>query len=453
MKKDNDLKQSRLTIAIFIALFLGVFVGWIFPDFAVKTHVLAEIFLRMVKMIIAPLLFATLVVGIAGHGDVKSLGRLGIKTIAYFEIVTTFALFIGLGFANIFKPGIGIANIASDDTGLTRIVQMASTTQHDSFGDLLLSLCPTSIFQSMAEGNLLQIVVFCLFFSLAICAVGKKAQPVIDILNSVASVMFKFTEYVMLFAPVGIFGAIAYTVGSNGIKILFNYGKIIISLYTALAVFVVIVLIVVCKIVKISVKSLIKAIQEPALLTFTTASSEAALPKAMAIMEKFGVPKSIVGFVMPTGYTFNLDGSTLYLAMAVIFSTQIVGIQLSLEQQLVIMFALMLTSKGVAGVPRASLIVLAGTLTSFNIPIIGVAVLLGIDQILDMGRTTVNLIGNCVATVVIARWENAFDYNKMAEFIKMRNLKTNTLKKIRHNVSFQKDFGMSPEKVLVSKDS
>ena len=441
MKKEKVLKQSRLTIAIFAALFLGVLVGWLFPDFAVKMHVLAEIFLRMVKMIIAPLLFATLVVGIAGHGDVKSLGRLGIKTIAYFEVVTTLALFIGLGFANLFKPGIGIANIASDDTGLTRIVQMASTTHHNSFGELLLSLFPTSIFQSMAEGNLLQIVVFCLFFSLAICAVGKKAQPVIDILNSVASVMFKFTEYVMFFAPVGIFGAIAYTVGSNGIAILFNYGKIILSLYTALAVFVALVLVIVCRIVKISVRSLIKAIQEPALLTFTTASSEAALPKAMAIMEKFGVPKSIVGFVMPTGYTFNLDGSTLYLAMAVIFSTQLVGIHLSFEQQLVIMFALMLTSKGVAGVPRASLIVLAGTLTSFNIPIIGVAVLLGIDQILDMGRTTVNLIGNCVATVVIARWENAFDYNKMAEFIKMKNLKTNTLKKIRHNVSFQKDFG------------
>ena len=439
-KKEKILKQSRLTIAIFTALFLGVFVGWLFPDFAVKMHVLAEIFLRMVKMIIAPLLFATLVVGIAGHGDVKSLGRLGIKTIAYFEVVTTLALFIGLGFANLFKPGIGIANIASDDTGLTRIVQMASTTHHNSFGELLLSLFPTSIFQSMAEGNLLQIVVFCLFFSLAICAVGKKAQPVIDILNSVASVMFKFTEYVMFFAPVGIFGAIAYTVGSNGIAILFNYGKIILSLYTALAVFVALVLVIVCRIVKISVRSLIKAIQEPALLTFTTASSEAALPKAMAIMEKFGVPKSIVGFVMPTGYTFNLDGSTLYLAMAVIFSTQLVGIHLSFEQQLVIMFALMLTSKGVAGVPRASLIVLAGTLTSFNIPIIGVAVLLGIDQILDMGRTTVNLIGNCVATVVIARWENAFDYNKMAEFIKMKNLKTNTLTKIRHNVSFQKDF-------------
>lgn len=439
------MKQSKLTIAIFIALVLGILVGWAFPAFAIKTHVLAEIFLRMIKMIIAPLLFATLVVGIAGHGDVKSLGRLGIKTLAYFEIVTTIALFIGLGFANLFKPGIGMGNIASDQTGLTRIVQMASTTHHNSFGDLLLSLCPTSIFQAMAEGNLLQIVVFCIFFALAICAVGKKAQPVVDILNSVASIMFKFTEYVMFFAPIGIFGAIAYTVGSNGISILFNYGKIIISLYTALIVFVALVLIIACKLVGVSARAVIRAIQEPALLTFTTASSEAALPKAMSIMEKFGVPKSIVGFVMPTGYTFNLDGSTLYLAMAVLFSTQLVGIHLTFEQQLVIMFALMLTSKGVAGVPRASIIVLAGTLTSFNIPIVGVAVLLGIDQILDMGRTTVNLIGNCIATIVIARWENAFDYNKMADFIKLRNLKTNTLTKINSNVSFQHDF--SAEKV------
>ena len=441
------MKQSKLTIAIFIALVLGILVGWVFPAFAIKTHVLAEIFLRMIKMIIAPLLFATLVVGIAGHGDVKSLGRLGIKTLAYFEIVTTIALFIGLGFANLFRPGIGMGNIASDQTGLTRIVQMASTTHHNSFGDLLLSLCPTSIFQAMAEGNLLQIVVFCIFFALAICAVGKKAQPVVDILNSVASIMFKFTEYVMFFAPIGIFGAIAYTVGSNGISILFNYGKIIISLYTALIVFVVLVLIIACKLVGVSARAVIRAIQEPALLTFTTASSEAALPKAMSIMEKFGVPKSIVGFVMPTGYTFNLDGSTLYLAMAVLFSTQLVGIHLTFEQQLVIMFALMLTSKGVAGVPRASIIVLAGTLTSFNIPIVGVAVLLGIDQILDMGRTTVNLIGNCIATIVIARWENAFDYNKMADFIKLRNLKTNTLTKINNNVSFQHDF--STEKLEV----
>lgn len=204
-EKEKILKQSRLTIAIFAALLLGVLVGWAFPAFAVRLHVLAEIFLRMVKMIIAPLLFATLVVGIAGHGDVKSLGRLGIKTIAYFEVVTTLALFIGLGFANLFKPGVGIKNIASEQTGLTRIVEMASTTHHNSFGDLLLSLCPTSIFQAMADGNLLQIVIFCIFFALAICAVGKKAEPVVGILNSVASIMFKFTEYVMFFAPVGIF--------------------------------------------------------------------------------------------------------------------------------------------------------------------------------------------------------------------------------------------------------
>ena len=421
------MKQSKLTIAIFSALFLGILTGWLFPDFAVRLHVLAEIFLRMVKMIIAPLLFATLVVGIAGHGDVKSLGRLGIKTIAYFEVVTTIALFIGLGFANLFRPGEGMGNIGMAHMGLNSIVQSAATTHHNSFGELLLGLFPTSIFQSMADGNLLQIVVFCIFFALAIVAVGEKAKPVLDILNSLATIMFKFTEYVMYFAPIGIYGAIAYTVGSSGLSILWNYGKIIMSLYVALAAFVFFVLFVACKIVKISIRALIKAVQEPALLAFSTASSEAALPKAMKIMEDFGVPKSIVGFVMPTGYTFNLDGSTLYLAMAVIFSTQLVGHPLTFEQQLVIMFALMLTSKGIAGVPRVSLIVLAGTLTSFGIPILGVAILLGIDQILDMGRTTVNLIGNCVATVVIARWENKFDYYKMSDFIKSKNMRLATV--------------------------
>ena len=434
------MKNSKLTIAIFISLFLGIFVGWLLPDFAVKTHILAEVFLRMVKMIIAPLLFATLVVGIAGHGDVKSLGRLGVKTVVYFEVVTTFALVIGLGFANFFKPGVGVVNISTDSVSVDSLTSITTSAHHSSFGEMFLGLFPTSIVQAMAEGNLLQIVAFSVFFALAICAIGKKAQPVVDVLNAVTKIMFKFTEYVMYFAPMGIFGAIAYTVGTNGTEILLNYGKIILALYIALAVFVLIVLFIVCKLVRISFSSLIKAIQEPALLTFTTASSEAALPKAMSIMEKFGVPKSIVGFVMPTGYTFNLDGSTLYLAMAVLFCTQLVGMNLTLEQQLVVMFALMLTSKGVAGVPRASLIVLAGTLTSFNIPVIGVAILLGIDQILDMGRTAVNLIGNCVATVVIARWENVFDYNKMNEFLKRKNIKTNTFGKIQNQVSFNDDF-------------
>ena len=413
------MKHSKLTALIFIALILGVIVGYFAPDFAVKMRPFAMIFLRMVKMIIAPLLFATLVVGIAGHGDIKSLGKIGLKTIVYFEIVTTLALVLGLTMANIFRPGMGFVsdNAAANPALLSEAGLMAVSNAHTSISDMIMNIFPTSIVQAMSDGNLLQIVVFSIFFAIAMCTVGKAAKPVMDILNSVSQIMFKFTEYVMYFAPLGIFGAIASTVGANGLSILKNYAKVIFSLYTALAVFVLVVLFIACKYARISFRNLIKAIQEPALLAFTTASSEAAFPKAIEIMEKFGVPKNIVGFVMPTGYTFNLDGSTLYLAMAVLFSSQIVGIHLDLNQQVIMMLALMLTSKGIAGVPRVSLIVLAGTLASFNIPILGVAILLGIDQILDMGRTTVNLIGNCVATVVIARWENAFDYGKMKEFI------------------------------------
>ena len=434
------MKSSQLSLLIFVALIAGILVGWIAPEFAVQMHPLATIFLRMVKMIIAPLLFATLVVGIAGHGDPKSLGRIGIKTILYFEVVTTIALFLGLGIANLLNPGQGINVSTSNAAQLSEFAQISSSTPHSSFEDFFINLIPTSIVQSMADGNLLQIVVFSIFFALAICAIGKKAKPVMEILQSVASIMFKFTEYVMYFAPLGIFGAIAYTIGSNGIMILKNYAKIIFSLYFALILFVLLVVFAACKIVRISLRDFIRAIAEPAFLAFTTASSEAALPKAMTIMEDFGVPKSVVGFVMPTGYTFNLDGSTLYLAMAVIFSTQLVGISLSIEQQLVIMFALMLTSKGIAGMPRVALVVLAGTLTSFNIPILGVALLLGIDQILDMGRTTVNLIGNCVATVVIARWENSFDYNKMNRFIEEKKGILTSLREEETNVSFEHDF-------------
>lgn len=395
---------------------MGVLVGWLAPEFAQKLHPLAIIFLKMVKMIIAPLLFATLVVGIAGHGDAKSIGKVGLKTLIYFEVVTTLALVIGLAVGNVFKPGEGFG-LAVNPHALKAASEMATVNVHNSVTDMVVGIFPTSVIQAMAEGNLLQIVVFSIFFALAICAVGQKAKPILDVLNSLSEVMFKFTEYVMYFAPVGIFGAIASTVGENGIGILKNYAKVIFSLYFALALFIVIVLFIACKIARISFRNLLRVIQEPALLAFSTASSEAALPKAMELMEKFGVPKNIVGFVMPTGYTFNLDGSTLYLALAVLFATQIVGIHLSFEQQFIIMLALMLTSKGVAAVPRVSLIVLAGTLASFNIPLIGVAILLGIDQILDMGRTTVNLVGNCVATVVIARWENEFDYVKMNEFV------------------------------------
>ena len=412
------MKKFNLTTFIFIALIAGILVGWLFPAFAIKTAPLAKIFLNMIKMIIAPLLFSTLVVGIAGHGDVKSLGKIGLKTLIYFEIVTTFALIIGLAMGNIVKPGVGMENVVAASAHDMQAAQhMATINPNNSLSGMIIGMFPTSVVKAMADGNLLQIVIFSLFFAVAICAVGKSAKPVLDVLNATAKVMFKFTEYVMYFAPFGIFGAVASAIGINGISVLKSYCKVIFCLYTALAIFVFFVLHFVCHLVKVPFFKLMYAIKDQILLAFTTTSSEAALPKSMEILEKFGVPRNIVSFVMPTGYTFNLDGSTLGVSVAVLFSTQLVGINLNLEQQLAMMLALMFASKGIAGVPRVSLIVLAGTLTTFNYPIIGVAILLGIDHILDMGRTTINLIGNCVATVVIARWEGQFDDEKMHKYI------------------------------------
>ena len=409
--------SKKLTLHIFIALVAGILFGWLCPKLAVKMQPLGEIFLRMIKMIIAPLIFATLTVGIAGHGDVKSLGKIGLKALVYFEVATTIALILGLFMANVLKPGVGF-NIDVSSVSMTAVENMQGVASHSSLTHMLIDTIPVSIFDALAKGNLLQIVVFAVFFSFAICAVGQKARPVLEILQSTCDIMFKFTEYVMRFAPIGVFGAISATIGQNGIAILKSYAKLIGITYLSLIAFVVLVLVIACKIIKVSFRGILRAIKDPALLAFTTASSEAALPKAMSQMEKFGVPKSIVSFVMPMGYTFNLDGSTLYLTLATLFCAQIAGINLSIEQQLMIMFTLMLTSKGIAGVPRVSLVILTGTLTSFGLPVVGVAILLGIDQILDMGRTTVNLIGNCVATTVVAKWENEFDYDKMKKFIK-----------------------------------
>ena len=410
------MKNSRLTTFIFAALVAGILFGWAAPGWAAKMQPLADVFLKMVKMIIAPLIFATLVVGIAGHGDVKNLGKIGLKTIVYFEIATTLALIIGLVMANVLKPGEGF-NIDLSTISMSAVNNMEQIKVDHSFSHMLLDLVPSSIFKALAEGSLLQIVVFAIFFSLAICAVGQKARPVLDFMQSTCDIMFKFTEYVMYFAPMGVFGAISATIGQNGIGILTSYAKLIGVTYLSLIIFVVLILIIVCKIIKIPFRGLLRAIKEPSLLAFSTASSEAALPKAMEAMERFGVPKNIVSFVMPTGYTFNLDGSTLYLTLTTLFCAQVVGIDLSFEQQLLIMLTLMLTSKGVAGVPRVSLVVLTGALHTFGLPVEGVAILLGIDQILDMGRTTVNLVGNCVATTVVARWEDEFDYGKMNKFI------------------------------------
>ena len=411
------MKTSRLTLYIFLSLVLGIFVGWKFPEIGKQMHPLAHVFLNMIKMIIAPLLFSVVVTGIASHGNINSLGKLGAKTVIYFAIATSFALIIGLGVGFCFKPGDGFSTAISQNMLDTASV-MAAENSHNSFVEMIVNIVPASIIKAMAEGDLLQIVVFSIFFALAICSVGEKAKPVLDCISSLSEVMFKFTHFVMNFAPIGVFGAMAYTIAESGLGVMVNYAKIIGSLYFALFSFLFLILNVACRIVGISVFSVIRAIREPALLAFTTATSEAALPQAMKIMESFGVPKNIVGFVMPTGYTFNLDGSTLYLALAMLFSLQIVGIEISPMQLIFVMGTLMLTSKGIAGVPRVALVILAGTLSSFGYPLIGVAILLGIDQILDMGRTTVNLIGNCVATIVIARWENVFNYTKMEEFNK-----------------------------------
>lgn len=412
------MKTTKLTLYIFLSLIIGVLVGWKFPEIGSRMQPLALIFLNMIKMIIAPLLFSVVVTGIATHGNIQSLGKLGAKTLIYFATATSLALVIGLSVGHIFKPGAGFAADLISQDMLNAATTMAAQNAHSSVSDMLINIVPTSVIKAMADGDLLQIVVFSVFFAIAICAVGDKAKPVLNVISSLSEIMFKFTQFVMNFAPIGVFGAISYTIAESGMGIMLNYAKIIGALYFALILFLFLIMNIACRIVGASVFSLIRAIREPALLAFTTATSEAALPQAMKIMENYGVPKNIVGFVMPTGYTFNLDGSTLYLALAMLFSIQIVGLELTPFQLIFVMGTLMITSKGIAGVPRVALVVLAGTLSSFGFPLIGVAILLGIDQILDMGRTTVNLVGNCVATMVIARWENEFNYTKMEEFNK-----------------------------------
>ncbi|MEB3244585.1 MAG: cation:dicarboxylase symporter family transporter [Vampirovibrionales bacterium] len=412
--------KLTLTVQIFAALILGLVFGALLPELAVQFKPLSMLFLRLIKMLIAPLLFATLVVGIAGVKDHKSIGRLGLKTILYFELATTLALGIGLLVANTLQPGKGLNLLAQPGAGATAelatIQSNAATVAHHSFADTVLHMVPESVVAAMANGDILQLVVFSVFFALALLAAGEKGAPILKGLESLSEVMFKLVGYVMAFAPLGVFGAMAYTIGQNGLGVLLVYAKLVGALYLALAVFVALVLVSVCTWAKIPFGKLVAAIKEPALLAFSTASSESALPKAMSIMERFGVPKHIVAFVMPTGYSFNLDGSTLYLALAAMFVAQLAGIELNLGQQLTMMLTLMLTSKGVAAVPRASLVILAGTLAAFNLPVEGIAIILGIDHILDMGRTAVNLTGNCVATAVVARWEGVLDDAQMHAF-------------------------------------
>jgi proton glutamate symport protein len=483
--------KISLTWKIMIGLVLGIFIGWLVREldsqsanhtilgFETATILafirsLSTLFLNLVKSIIAPLIFATLVIGIAGTHDIKQVGRMGIKALVYFEIVTTLALFIGLAAVNIVRPGDGVslsgiskaedkavladrakafskeATDAAKKAGELRTQAKASNdpaiaaqaegqaqeqsalatqkaadaadaaakgltaadppAKPQTFGEIIAHLSPTSIFKAMAEGDVLQIVVFSVLFALAVVSIGKKADAVVVWCESLADIMFRFTEFVMKFAPIGVGAAMAYTIGHNeqGLKVLWNLGLLVLTLYGALAAFFLLVLTPIIIVFRVPIKDFINAVKAPASLAFATTSSEAALPKAMENMMRIGVPRRIVGFVLPTGYSFNLDGTTLYLSLASIFVAQAAGVSLTWTQQIVMLLTLMLTSKGVAAVPRASLVVLLATLASFNLPVEGVVLILGIDELMDMARTATNVIGNCLATIVIAKWEGAF---------------------------------------------
>ena len=399
------LQKKSLTTWILISMVVGAEIGNDFPAVAVNLQVLSKVFLKMIKTIVAPLLFATLVYGIAGHSDLKQVGRMGWKSLVYFEVVTTIALFIGLFAINISKAGVGI----KPPPVLNETLQ---AVEPQTLTEVILHIFPENIAKSIAEGQVLQIVVFSVLFGIALAMVKEeKRRPMLKAAESLSEVMFKFTNIVMYFAPIGVGAAIAFTVGHMGLGILVNLFQLLATLYVALIAFLLLVLLPIGLFVGVPIKKFLKAIAEPVSIAFATTSSEAALPRAMEEMEKLGVPRKIVAFVMPTGYSFNLDGTTLYLSLAAIFVAQAAGIDMSFGQQLIIVFTLMLTSKGVAGVPRASLIILLGTAASFNLPVWPIFIILGIDELMDMARTSVNVIGNCLATVVIAKWEGEFNEN------------------------------------------
>ncbi|MEP6847614.1 MAG: cation:dicarboxylase symporter family transporter [Acidobacteriota bacterium] len=483
------LPKISLTWKIMIGLVVGIFLGWLINYLDVASagqhkvlgmetqtvlgfaRSLSTLFLNLIKSIIAPLIFATLVVGIAGTGDIKQVGRIGVKALLYFEIVTTLALFVGLAAVNITRPGEGVSlagtvkqekdfdkadwaaqaralskesvdaakkadellvqakdnpQAAADAAAQNDLAAQKSAESQDAivkgltagdppgktqtFGDIIAHLSPTSIIQAMAQGDVLQIVVFTVIFALAVTAIGEKAKPVVDWCQSLADIMFRFTEYVMMFAPIGVGAAMAYTIGHNekGLGVLTNLGMLVATLYGALIVFLSVVLLPIALIFKVPLRDFFNAVKTPASIAFATTSSESALPKAMENLARLGVPRRIVGFVLPTGYSFNLDGTTLYLSLASVFVAQAAGVQMSWGDQILMVAVLMLTSKGVAGVPRASLVVLLGTLASFKLPVEGVILILGVDELMDMARTATNVIGNCLATVVVAKWEKAF---------------------------------------------
>jgi proton glutamate symport protein len=383
---------------------VGAEIGHDFPDVAIGLRVLSQIFLRLIRTVVAPLLFATLVVGIAGHSNLRQVGRMGVKALIYFEVVTTLALLIGWAAITLSQAGVGINLPPSAEAE-----QLGDPTQR-TWQEIILDIFPDNIARAVVDAEMLQIVVFSVLFGIGLAMVpDDKRRPMLSFAESLAETMFKFTRIVMLMAPIGVGAAIAYTVGHLGLGVLVNLAKLLATFYVAVAVFIVVVLLPVALMARVPLRRFAQAVAEPVSIAFATTSSEAALPRAMEAMERIGVPRQIVAFVMPTGYSFNLDGSTLYLSLTALFVAQAAGIQLTTAQQFVLLLTLMLTSKGVAGVPRGALVILLGTVASFGLPVEPVFIILGIDELMDMVRTSLNVLGNCLATIVIARWEGEFD--------------------------------------------
>ncbi|MEW5553277.1 cation:dicarboxylase symporter family transporter [Peribacillus frigoritolerans] len=408
------MKKFKLSLAsqIFIGLILGIIVGAIFYGNESAQNFLqpfGDIFLRMIKMIVVPIIVSSLIVAVAGVGDLKSVGKLGAKSISYFVVVTMIAIAVGLISANIIQPGVGVNMDKLEQTDISTYVDTAETKQHESFVDTIVHIVPSNPFKAMVEGDMLAIIFFSVLFGLSIAAIGEKGKPVFRFFQGVAEGMFYLTNMVMKFAPIGVFALIGVTISKFGLESLIPLGKLALSVYGTMIFFVVVILGIIGKFVGFNIFTLIKLLKEELILAFSTASSEAVLPKIMEKMEKAGCPKHIATFVIPTGYSFNLDGSTLYQALAAIFIAQMYGIDLSMYEQITLMLVLMITSKGIAGVPGVSFVVLLATLGTVGIPIEGLAFIAGIDRILDMGRTVVNVIGNSLAAIVISKWEGQFN--------------------------------------------
>jgi proton glutamate symport protein len=415
------MKKFGLAIQVLIGLTLGIIIGAIFygnPLIAAYLQPFGDVFIRLIKMIVVPIVISSLIVGVAGVGDIKKLGRLGGKTLLYFEIITSVAIIVGLLMANIFQPGAGLDQEQLVKTDITKYVNTAETVSSHGFADTFVHIVPSNIFESLASGNMLAIIFFSIMFALGVAAIGEKGKPVIDFFQGVSDSMFWVTNQIMKFAPIGVFALIGVTVSKFGISSLIPLGKLILTVYGAMFIFVFVVFALIAKMAGTSIITMIRILKDELVLAYSTASSETVLPKLMQKMEKFGCPKAITSFVIPTGYSFNLDGSTLYQAIAALFIAQMYGIDLSIMTQITLVLVLMVTSKGIAGVPGVSFVVLLATLGSVGIPVEGLAIIAGIDRILDMARTVVNVLGNGLAAIVMSKMEGQYDKDRAKQYLK-----------------------------------